>query len=188
MHTASTAPHAGALPCATLWSPNPKLAPAAGNTLGLLGVSTGLAATLGAVSQVNSDPAVLAQVSCPCHLPACCLAGLGGWVARLTGHQPAPHLPTLLLTVASNPARLPWLTHPPTHPSQILGSLGIGGAVGATIAKKMAITDLPQMVGRGGRLYVCCGLYGQVPCCLLCRTWHPFAFTEPGIPLPSASN
>lgn len=32
---------------------------------------------------------------------------------------------------------------------QILGSLGIGGAIGATIAKKMAITDLPQMVRRG---------------------------------------
>lgn len=29
---------------------------------------------------------------------------------------------------------------------QILGSLGLGGAIGATIAKKMAITDLPQMV------------------------------------------
>ncbi|GAB4817580.1 hypothetical protein N2152v2_004626 [Parachlorella kessleri] len=29
---------------------------------------------------------------------------------------------------------------------QVLASLGIGGTVGATIAKKMAITDLPQMV------------------------------------------
>ncbi|EFN59205.1 hypothetical protein CHLNCDRAFT_138139 [Chlorella variabilis] len=59
-----------------------------GNALGLLGVGTGLAATLGAVSTTSGDPAVLAQ---------------------------------------------------------ILGSLGLGGAVGAAIAKKMAITDLPQM-------------------------------------------
>ena len=57
-----------------------------GNTLGLIGVGTGLAATLGSVA---SDPGTTAQ---------------------------------------------------------ILGSLGIGGAIGATIAKRMAITDLPQMV------------------------------------------
>ena len=40
----------------------PCLPPAAGNTLGLIGVSTGLAATLGAVNAANSDPLVLAQV------------------------------------------------------------------------------------------------------------------------------
>ena len=57
-----------------------------GNTLGLVGVGTGLAATLGALP---SDPATTAQ---------------------------------------------------------ILASLGIGGGLGALLAKKMAITDLPQMV------------------------------------------
>lgn len=57
-----------------------------GNTLGLIGVGTGLAATLGGMA---SDPATTAQV---------------------------------------------------------LGSLGLGGAIGAVIAKRMAITDLPQMV------------------------------------------
>lgn len=57
-----------------------------GNALGLVGVGTGLAATLGAVS---ADPGTIAQ---------------------------------------------------------ILGSLGLGGAVGAVVAKRMAITDLPQMV------------------------------------------
>jgi len=57
-----------------------------GNSLGLIGVGTGLAATLGALP---SDPATSMQ---------------------------------------------------------ILGSLGIGGAVGTLIAKRMAITDLPQMV------------------------------------------
>ena len=35
--------------------------------------------------------------------------------------------------------------------AQVLGSLGLGGALGATIAKKIAITDLPQMVGGWGR-------------------------------------
>ena len=57
-----------------------------GNALGLIGVGTGLAATLGGA---NADPETLVQ---------------------------------------------------------ILGSLGLGGAIGATIAKRMAITDLPQMV------------------------------------------
>ena len=130
MHTACTAAHAGALPCATLWSLNPKLAPAAGNTLGLLGVSTGLAATLGAVSQVNSDPAVLAQVSCPCCLPACCLAGLGGWVARLTGHQPAPHLPDPAphrRLHSRPPALADPPTHPPTHPPTLPAYPGLPG-------------------------------------------------------------
>ena len=57
-----------------------------GNTLGLIGVGTGLAATIGGI---DADPATL---------------------------------------------------------TQIMGSLGLGGAIGASIAKKMAITDLPQMV------------------------------------------
>lgn len=57
-----------------------------GNALGLIGVGTGLAATLGGI---EADPATL---------------------------------------------------------TQILGSLGLGGAIGATVAKRMAITDLPQMV------------------------------------------
>jgi NAD(P) transhydrogenase len=64
-----------------------------GNSLGLIGVGTGLAATLGAVAQSSGDPAVLAQV---------------------------------------------------------LGALGLGGAAGAAVAKRMAITDLPQMVGGRG--------------------------------------
>lgn len=57
-----------------------------GNALGMIGVGTGLVATMGAI---HADPGTAAQ---------------------------------------------------------ILGSLGLGGAIGATIAKRMAITDLPQMV------------------------------------------
>lgn len=57
-----------------------------GNSLGLIGVGTGLAATFGAM---DADPATIAQVA---------------------------------------------------------GFLGAGGALGALVAKKMAITDLPQMV------------------------------------------
>ena len=57
-----------------------------GNTLGLLGVGTGLAATLGGLAV---DPGTYAQ---------------------------------------------------------ILGSLGLGAALGAAVARRMAITDLPQMV------------------------------------------
>lgn len=57
-----------------------------GNALGLMGVGTGLVATLGGM---NADAATYAQV---------------------------------------------------------LGSLSLGGAIGATLAKRMAITDLPQMV------------------------------------------
>ena len=57
-----------------------------GNALGLMGVGTGLVATIGGM---DTDPATLVQ---------------------------------------------------------ILGSLGVGGGIGALLAKKMAITDLPQMV------------------------------------------
>jgi H+-translocating NAD(P) transhydrogenase len=57
-----------------------------GNTLGLMGVGTGLAATLGGIT---ADPGTTVQ---------------------------------------------------------ILGALGLGGTIGGTIAKRMAITDLPQMV------------------------------------------
>ncbi len=47
----------------------------------------------------------------------------------------------MLLVLVHN---TPQNTHPPTHPHK--GSLGIGGALGVTVAKRMAITDLPQMV------------------------------------------
>jgi hypothetical protein len=95
--------------------PAPALAPAAGNTLGLLGVSTGLAATLGAVSQVNSDPAVLAQVSRPSRLLAGWAAGgRAGW-ASWSGFLAGLHTSQHSLSPSSPPQTFhPHHTPPPS--------------------------------------------------------------------------
>lgn len=62
----------------------------AGNALGLIGVGTGLAATLGAVSQTSGDPMVLAQVRAGAADSVADTCGSASWVGKACSQTDHP--------------------------------------------------------------------------------------------------